>query len=166
VVTVGEGHRSRLPTSDPTSEGVDGRPGYEVGWLDEEAGFAESARPLRLRAAALLEDALYQGYAFAPSRVGYSLALAESLRIGGAWGRALEHCARGVRFAKNLPFDVRKTLLFETWCVLQHRVEPLTRGAVLAGFDALDRPTTTSTPRRLGDGLPPARILSRPASRD
>ena len=226
VVTVGKGHRSRLPTSDPASEGVDGRPGYEVGWLvhayyleecskcgyfaphlstpypaladvarardellsvqargghapdalrfmavaslfgdadpretgswllraawlDEEGDFEESARPLRLRAAALLEDALYEGYAFAPSRLGSSLALAESLRIGGAFDRALEHCARGLRFSQSLPLDDRKTFLFETWCVLQRRVDPLTRGAALAGYAALDGPTTNGIVERL-----------------
>ncbi len=106
-------------------------------WIDEAQGFAEGARSLRLRAANALESALWSGSALSTTRLRSSMILAECLRIGGAFDRALEHCARGARFNRSAPNELRRQLLFLASCVLAKRNEPLTCGEAEAGCNAL-----------------------------
>lgn len=120
--------------ADPREEG---RWALRAAWLDEGAGSPKTARPIRLRAGASLEEASREGYALAPARLATSLILAETFRAGGDFDRALEHAVRGLRFASSCGKRERAILFYELDCVLERRAATITRADALAGFGTL-----------------------------
>ncbi len=120
--------------ADPREEG---RWALRAAWLDEGAGSPKTARSIRLRAGASLEEASREGYALAPARLATSLILAETFRAGGDFERALEHAVRGLRFASSCGTRERAILFYELDCVLERRAATITRADALAGFGTL-----------------------------
>lgn len=147
--------------ADPREEG---RWALRAAWLDEGGGSPKTARLIRLRAGASLEEASREGYALAPARLATSLILAETFRVGGDFDRALEHAVRGLRFASSCERRERAILFYELDCILERRAATITRADALAGVGALT-PERRSELMRTLDGalgeLPPLVLLPR-----
>ena len=141
---------------DPREEGLWA---LRAAWADEAAGFAERGRRIRRRAAALLEEALFCGYALNAVRGASSVILADLLRIAGDFAHAAQHCRRGLRMTVDA--NEQLFLLFEAQCILDERVEPLTRKSARERIEPLtpeQRKMIAQALERAYPLLPPVRM--------
>lgn len=122
-------------------------------WFDEAEGHHAAARPMRRRAAAALETALYEGYALTGSRLGSALILAECSRVAGDFDRALAHCARAFPRAGNADPEMRRMLAFEVESILGRYTLPATRREAVEAVRTL----SPERLRKIGETLNAAR---------
>lgn len=96
----------------------------EAAWANEREGRHDASVSLRLRAACLLETALWMGRAIVPKEGASARCLAECFRVAKQPDRAREHVARAI--LGPIDADERKALLFELHAIEQGDERPHT----------------------------------------